>query len=250
MYFCYTDESGDCGAFNAQTPEKSGTPYFILTGLITSSKNWKSSLDWLKSFRKRIAADGFLNYDIEFHCSELVDPHKISAYNQISVAERWMLIAEFAQTIGQYGNFKIISIVIDKRKTNLKPEEYQTTALTKLYVAFDEFLKREQQNGLVYLDRTNEKQLARHARKLIGTGNPEDRSKNIQIRWIIEDPIFRNSSDSIFIQSADVIAYTLKEKEFPTGSRKKYNADRIFDRKLLSKCFRASEADEDGIIRA
>lgn len=33
MYFCYVDESGDYGAFNAAMPNKSGSPYIILAGL-------------------------------------------------------------------------------------------------------------------------------------------------------------------------------------------------------------------------
>lgn len=53
----------------------------------------------------------------------------------------------------------------------------------------------------------------------------------------------------MFIQSADVIVYTLKEKEFPQASRQKYQAHKIFDRKLKSICYASTDANEDGIIR-
>ena len=82
------------------------------------------------------------------------------------------------------------------------------------------------------------------------TGASGETVPDIRIGWVIEDPIFRVSSDSIFIQSADVIAYTLKEKDFPQTSRKKFQADRIFERKLEKVCFKSQFADEDGIIRA
>jgi len=54
----------------------------------------------------------------------------------------------------------------------------------------------------------------------------------------------------MFIQSADVIAYTLKEKEFPQASRQKHQAHKIFKKKLMGVCFKSRIADDDGIIRA
>lgn len=54
MYFCYVDESGDCGAYDPEHPEKSGSPYFILAGLIVSDNKWKASLDLIKAFRKKL----------------------------------------------------------------------------------------------------------------------------------------------------------------------------------------------------
>jgi len=250
MYFCYIDESGDCGAYNAATPEKTGSKYFILTGLIVPSKTWKECLNLFKSFRKRIASQGSLPYHVEFHCSELIDPHKIKEYNQISVKDRWSLISDFADTIGQYGAFSIISVVIDKEKSHLNSQDYLTQSLTNLYLAFDEFLKTKNENGLLFFDRASEKNVTTHARKLMNTGSSGETIPNVRIGWIIEDPIFRVSSDSIFVQAADVIAYCLKEKEFPSPSKKKFNADRIFKNKLLERCFVSKLTDTEGIIRA
>jgi hypothetical protein len=250
MYFCYVDESGDGGAHDASKPERSGSKYFILTGLIVPAKNWKASLDVLKSFKKRIAHQGYLPYDVEFHCSELIDPHKIKEYTTIPTKDKWMLIEEFAETIGFHGSFNIIAVVIDKTISRIDPSDYLTEALTKMYIAFDGFLKSKEDNGLLLFDRASERHISTHARKLLGTGSSGVTIPGIKIGWIIEDPIFRISSDSIFIQSADVIAYTLKEKEFPVTAKKKYNADKIFIKKLLNSCFNSSISDENGIIRA
>jgi hypothetical protein len=202
----------------------------------------------LKSFRRKIAKEGVLKYDVEFHCSELIDPHKIKEYNQISVRDRWMLIDEFAQTIGNYGNFHLIAIVIDKKQTKLKPEDYHTTALTKLYQHFDFFLKNSKQFGIVFLDRTNERKLATHVRTLLQTGNTHSKT-DMPLHWILEDPIFKNSADSIFIQAADVVAYSLKEQEFPRASKKKFLADRIFGKQLEKRFFANKSIGKNGIIR-
>lgn len=53
----------------------------------------------------------------------------------------------------------------------------------------------------------------------------------------------------MFIQSADVTAYTFKEQEFPQPSRKKYDADLIFKRKLFKSCHHSPFSDDNGIIR-
>ena len=249
MYFCYVDESGDYGAYDDTRPDRTGTPFFILIGVVVAANKWKVSLETLKAFRKKIAREGFLAYDVEFHCAEMIDPHKIRAYTSISVPERWMLMEEFAETIGQNSAFTIISVVIDKVKTNLKPEEYLTTSVTKLYQAFDEHLKANASNGILFFDRANEKNINTHVRKLLGTGASGETVPDARIGWVIEDPIFRISSESMFIQSADVVAYTLKEKEFPQASRQKYQAHKIFIRKLSKICFQSKIADSDGIIR-
>jgi hypothetical protein len=243
------DESGDCGAYNSEQPEKSGSPYFIFSGLIVSSEKWKISLDLIKSFRKKIARQAFISYDIEFHCAEMIDPHKIKEFTSISVPERWQLIEDYADTIGNFSNFSIISVVIDKAKSDLPVTEYLTASVTKLYQAFDELLKSREENGMIFFDRANEKHVNTHVRKLLGTGASGESIPGVRIGWVIEDPIFRISSDSMFIQSADVVAYTLKEKEFPQASRRKHQAHKIFDRKLSNICYRSKIADEDGIIR-
>lgn len=249
MYFCYVDESGDCGMHDALNPNNTGSRYFILAGVIVAADKWKISLETLKAFRKKIAREGYLPYDVEFHCAEMIDPHKIKAFTQISVPERWKLIEEFADIIGSSGVFHLVTIVIDKTITKLSPDNYLTTAITKLYQGFDDFLKTKESNGILFFDRANETQLNTHVRKLLGTGASGENIPNVRIGWVLEDPIFRVSSDSIFIQSSDVVAYSLKEKEFPQTARKKFNADKIFKRKLGGVCYKWRDADEEGIIR-
>jgi hypothetical protein len=249
MYCCYVDESGDCGMYDATKPKATGSAFFILAGIIVSAKNWRTTLGTLKAFRKKIAREGFLPYDVEFHCAEMIDPHKEKAFTSISVPQRWKLMEEYAETLGQNTAFSLITVVIDKAKSKLKPEEYLTTAITKLYQAFDEFLKAKENNGILFFDRANESAINTHVRKLLGTGASGESIPDIRIGWVIEDPIFRISTDSMFIQSADLAAYTLKEKEFPQASRQKYQAHKIFTRKLTEISFKSRIADADGIIR-
>ena len=139
--------------------------------------------------------------------------------------------------------------MLDKTISTIDPKDYFTTAITNLYVAFDEFLKEQKSYGIVLFDRANEKVATTHVRKLMGTGATGQSIQGVRIGWIIEDPFYRNSSDSFFIQAVDMIAYTLKEQEFPISARKKYNADRIFKNMLVDSCYHSSNSSPDKIIR-
>jgi hypothetical protein len=249
MYFCYVDESGDTGMYSIENPDKTGSKYFILSGLLVDADKWKISLDIIKSFRKALAAKAYLNYDVEFHCAEMIDPRKTMAYSQMSVAEKWDIIRQFAEIVGMRTSCAIIGIVINKVTSDLSPNDYFTTAITSLYQAFDEYLKQDKSYGIVLFDRANEKLATTHVRKLLGTGATGQSIPGVRIGWVIEDPFYRVSSDSFLIQAADMIAYTLKEQEFPITARKKFNADRIFRNMLSKSCFRSVHAEEDGIIR-
>lgn len=248
MYFCYVDESGDCGAFNAQRPEKSGSKYFIIAGIVVAANRWKMVLDNFKLFRKHIAKSAYLPYHIEFHCAELIDPHKIKECTQINVADRWMLVREYADVIGRNETLSLITVVVDKEQSALEPSQYLTAAIGALYRAFDEFLATRDQTGLLFFDRANEKHINTYVRRLLGTGATGEAETDIRITRVIEDPIFRVSCDSMFIQAADVVAYSLKEFAFPKGARKKFNADRIFTRSLKDRCFKSALSNEMGIV--
>lgn len=249
MFFCYVDESGDSGKYDPINPSHSGTPYFILAGLLIDVNKWKISLNAIKGFRRQLVIKAYMPYEVEFHCAEMIDPRKVSVFKQISVSDRWDLIRQFAATIGQLETCRIIAVVIDKAQSHLMSGEYSITAITMLYQAYEEFLRPKKCNGLVFFDRANEKTITAHVRTLMGTGSSGKVFSNGRIGCVIEDPIYRVSSDSLFIQAADMVAYSLKEQEFPVTARKKFNADRIFRNFLMGNCIRSTFGGEDGVIR-
>jgi hypothetical protein len=61
-----------------------------------------------------------------------------------------------------------------------------------------------------------------------------DVTKNIPIEFIIEDPIFKKSHMSYFIQLVDFCAYALLRMEHPIPSRSTLGYDRMYQ--LLKPC--------------
>ena len=78
-----------------------------------------------------------------------------------------------------------------------------------------------------------------------------DRTKNITATRIVEDPTFKPSHRSYFIQLADCIAFALLKREVPpTPNIEKYKIHEMFETALGKKCFRpASPKDPLGIVR-
>src|SRR5207253_6841889 len=76
-------------------------------------------------------------------------------------------------------------------------------------------------------------------------------AKNIPVQRVIEDPIFKKSHQSYFIQLADAVAYALLKREVaPTPHVKRYGIDKLFERSLGGVCYRAaSKSDPFGIVR-
>jgi len=71
------------------------------------------------------------------------------------------------------------------------------------------------------------------------------------VERIIEDPVFKDSSRSYFIQLADCVAYALLKREVePTPRIEKYAIHKMFDDNLSGVCFKkASSQDPLGIVR-
>jgi hypothetical protein len=77
------------------------------------------------------------------------------------------------------------------------------------------------------------------------------KTKNIPVRRVIEDPVFKQSHQSYFVQLADCVAFSLLKREVaPTPLIKKYGINEMFERSVSDVCFRAaSPKDPLGIVR-
>lgn len=76
-------------------------------------------------------------------------------------------------------------------------------------------------------------------------------AQNIPVAHIIEDPIFKKSHQSYFVQLADCVAYALLKRETdPTPNVKRYGVDKMFEQRLSGVCYKkASPRDPLGIVR-
>ena len=114
--------------------------------------------------------------------------------------------------------------------------------------------------ALIFADQGQEQEITKTLRRMhafnpipsqFGQWPGSRKSKNIPVERIIEDPVFKQSHESYFIQLADCVAFSLLTREVPpTPLVRKYEIHRMFERSIGAVCLRAaSPQDPFGIVR-
>lgn len=247
MHILYVDESGDPGK------HKHSSPHFILSGLIISQEDWTLYLERLKKFRKSIYTKYGLNQRTEIHSSELIRIGRLKEYQKIKKTDRINILKDYASQIPIiFSNAKVINICLNISEHPEK--DIFNLAWSRLLQRYDTFLKKEAKDkGIVVVDDTDSLKLQALQRKMrIYNPTPShftEGSYNAPINNILEDPFSRNSNQSYFIQTVDVIAQLLYRKEFPKGSLKKYGLEHQFNKIEPILLKKASNTDALGIVR-
>ena len=254
MYFMYVDESGDSGLINS--PKQ----YFILTGMVVHETKWQETFEQLIDFRRRIKERFGVKLREELHAFELISKPK--QLRRITKNNRLAIVRQFAIELGLMDTIQFINIVVDKAN---KPPDYDVfeNAWKALIQRFENTLmhknfldyQHESEHGLIFPDRTDDKKLTKIIRKMrrynpIPNVGDYGQYQNLKLARILEDPVFKDSQDSFFIQSTDLVAYLLQQKLQPSSYMKKKSGHLYFDRFLEpSLCKVASSYDPQGIVR-
>jgi hypothetical protein len=94
-------------------------------------------------------------------------------------------------------------------------------------------LARGDECGLLISDRTHDDHLRRLMREMrafnIVPGHPGLAARNILVKRILDDPIPRESKHSYLVQMADVIAFALARRDFPSAKFAPYRFETYFD---------------------
>jgi hypothetical protein len=207
MWFAYFDES------------KEDNKFFVYSALIVDSAQWNAAFDAVKNMRKtlRDARGVFLRQ--ELHAWKFASGKGRIAARRILKDERADIFARILKFTAQCGFFKIISGVNSNE-----------------FYAFDRIINRINRTAeandkqvIFVCDEGQEVQFTRRIRKMrVHNPIPSNRgawddtgapTRNITIDRFIEDPFFKNSESSYFIQLVDFCAYALLRMERPIDSR-------------------------------
>ena len=255
MYFMYVDESGDCGLVN------SPSSHFVLTGLVIHESCWMAALEKLIDFRRRMKVSFGLKLREEIHTSHLITgPGPLA---RIRKNDRLAIIRHYADELASNDDFRAINVVVNK---NGKTPNFDVfgVAWMRLIQRFENTLNYQSfprplstlEHGILFPDRTDDKKLTQLLRRMrrynyvpyrSGVSTPAT-SRNLTVSKIVEDPNFKNSEQSLFIQSADLIAYLLRQNLSPNSYMKRKGGSAYFDRLGPILCRQASTNDPKGIV--
>ncbi len=143
---------------------------------------------------------------------------------------------------------------------SITSEELPTPISSVAAEQIEKRLKAYRARAFIIADEGREREITTAVRKMhvfnpvpshYGEWASGSRTENIPTVRIIEDPVFKRSHRSYFLQLADFVAFALLKREVdPTPTVAKYKLDEMFEEALAAKCFRhASPRDPLGIVR-
>ncbi|WP_293912787.1 DUF3800 domain-containing protein [Deinococcus sp.] len=245
----YVDESGDVGLVG------SPTRYFILTGMVIHESYWMDAFDQLVAFRQRMKTLYGLKMKDEIHASALIN--KPGDLVRIKRNDRLSIIRNFADDISKIPGVSIINIVVDKNTKTSSYDVFETawkTLIQRLENTInhknfphpepDKSLRTDNECGMVIPDNTDDKKLRALLRKMrrynmvpsIMGGS----ARSLPLKFIVEDPFFKDSASSYFIQACDTAAFLLYQNLQPNKYMIKSGGQNYFSRLSPVLCTVAS----------
>ncbi len=238
MRFVYIDDS--------KSDDKS-----VFAALSIPADRWREAKQHIDNFRHELRDSDGIFIRKEFHATDFVRGKGRLAPSTVIKHRRAEIFRETLQMIAGLPEARLMVAV--------GPKKWEHWALERLLTRIDTAAERTwRSEAMIICDEGQEEEFIRLQRR-IGTYNPIQSQygrwdnglawKNIPVHRIVEDPVFRRSSDSWFVQAVDFCAYAFLRKEEPTAHILRYDLHTAFD--LLDPILvkEACKNDPQGIIR-
>jgi hypothetical protein len=254
MFLMYVDESGDTGLVN------SPTRYFVLSGVVIHELIWREYLEVLIAFRRRMRLTFGLKLREEIHAAHFIN--RPGALVRIPRNNRLSIIRHFADEAANLRDINIINVVVDKAGKSAGYDVIEQ-AWRALVQRFSKTMSHRNfrgpanadERGLILPDMSEVKRITQTIRRM-RRFNPIPNQptfgpgyRNLLVENLVEDPFFKDSRHSYFLQVADLAAFLLYQRLAPSAYSRKKGVPAYFSRLRPVLCTVASSSDPDGIVR-
>ncbi len=205
MFISYFDESGDDGY------PKYSSELFVLSSIYFHYSVWKENYKLIQEFRRELKRAWDFPVKLEFHTKEFI-VDKNPYHGLYSSHDRRAILFEYCAFVASL-DFKIISVVIDKTRVKRPKYEVLKNALTYNIQRIENDLSRPEINGhfLIITDEGRVKKMRETSRAILKINCiPSQINRNPyrkEITRLIEDPLPKSSSESYYIQIADLVSF-------------------------------------------
>jgi len=237
MHLIYIDDSQD-------------KPTYCFSALAVPDDQWLDTFKAVKGWRKSLRDTDGIYITKELHAWKFVSGRGRIAPDVVTKWRRCQIFREALQFVAGLEHVSIFNVCLDHR---------QDWAFERLLNRINRTMAAWGSRAILICDEGKEADYTRLTRKMsvynpipsqfgIWQDTGKD-TKNIPIDRIIEDPFFKSSEKSYFIQMVDFCAYALLRKEKPIPSKSKYGIHLAFQN-LDPLCVKvANRRDPYGIIR-
>ena len=237
MYLMYVDESGDTGLKN--TP----TRYFILSALVLHELRWRPIFDAMIDFRRVLRNTKGLRLREEIHAQAFV--HKPGDLSRIKRNDRLDILKKCIDWTAAQTDISVITVAVDKNRHRQRNTDVFELAWSRLFQRFENTLQHRNfpgpanpdERGVVISDATAGMKLTRLLRRMRQFNPVPNRMdlygagfRHLGLTYVIEDPVFRHSPESYFIQMVDVVAYFARQLYEPNAYVRRKGAKTFYNR--------------------
>jgi len=224
---------------------------YVFSALAIPADEWRNAFANVRQFRRDLKkSDGIYVYK-ELHAWEFVSGRGQVADRVVAKGRRCQIFKDALQMVANLPGARLFNAVF--------PHSQDERAFERLLNRVNRTMLAWDSRAILICDEGKNIAYTRLARRMCAynpipsqfgvwrdTGLP---SKNIPLDRIVEDPFFKRSAQSYFLQLVDFCAYALLRREHPLPSKTKYGLDKAFA--LLSPILvrEASRHDPEGIIR-
>lgn len=219
MHFIYIDDSTE-------------RPINIFSAVCVPCDQWNAVFERLKKWRKHLRDIHGIPLNYELHARKFLSGR--GSVNKLRVLSRYQRAQIF------HTSFKMTNWLNDCGVTVFNvcnADDNQYRAFERLLNRVDRTMLARKSFAHLICDQGKEVQYTSLVRKMrvhnhipsrYGTWDDGGKAKNIPLQRTIEDPQFKESHKSYFIQLADFTAYGLLRQERPTPRVKRYRSHLSF----------------------
>lgn len=177
-------------------------------------EDWHDVFDQLVSFRKWLKDQYDLPMSFEMHASNFIAGRSKHLFNRINTKDRIEIYQRFVFLAAQLKNAQVLN-AIGKLK-----DDNQFLVFEWLINRLDAMLLKEGSYGILICDEGDNTILTKMTRKmrkenLVPDHNNPNAFIDLKITRLVEDPVFKKSHDSYFVQLVDFIVHAFLRFEHP-----------------------------------
>ena len=252
MHIAYCDESMD--------PTRS-----VASAVVVPDNVWRDAFDIIRDFRHSLKRRYGIPIQYELHAKDLVGG-KGSPGQRVGRLGRPLGCTIFIEAIDNLNSLGTLGVYgINASLLNQNRRHPLREAVTRLFQRIENTLSHTatRHHGLVIYDgqRTQHHTMAQRILRrmqvynpvpsMASAGFPAGSFRMIPVRQVLGDPLIRDSSEDVFLQMADIMAYALLRQDNPPTHpvSVKYGVGQAFARLPDIWFRRAAYGDPQGVVR-
>lgn len=239
MHLVYIDDSGDSDVYG-------------FSALVIPEQCFRVSLLAVKAFRRELRESDGIFVNREFHAVDFVAGRGRIGARVVTKWRRCQIFREAISAVTRLPGARLFNA--------FGPRDQKLQTLERLITRIDRTMQEWGSVAALFFDEGEERAYTKLIRRM-GVYNPirsqygrwpgGNEYRNMPIEHVIEDPSFRRSKQSYFIQLADFCGYAMLQRERPTTNprRARYGLHEVFETLAPICVMEAYRADPFGIVR-